>query len=811
MAKFIENGQRYQLDDPCIAPNSAGYLWNRKMMVHMNCRGFAVSQYMDPEPRKYAHVPNLAAQSFMQPEQPYFSHHPGRFFYLRDNQSGEMFSAPYEPMKVALDKFAFEPGLADIRWHLEKLGVALDISLSLSEEDVVEIWQVKLSNLTKQPRDLSLIPYFPVGYASWMNMGGHFDAALNAIVCSSVTPYQVVADYFKNQHFKDITFLAADRQPDFYEVSQSEFEGEGGLHNPSALQAGRNLANGEAHYELPAAIMQFHYPLAANQSQTLRLLFGPAKDKAEISALTQRYLYQHAGDQQAYQAYIAQGQGCLNVETPDQQFNHFVNHWLPRQIFYHGDSNRLTTDPQTRNYLQDAMGMVYLNPSATKAAIITALQQQKFSGAMPDGILLTADAELKYINKVPHTDHPVWLSIVVNAYLQETADYAFLQLPLGWVDKDVQSSVFEHVSKAMLFLSDANDERGLPYIAQGDWCDPMNMVGYQGKGVSGWLAEAISYALQLWAPICEQQQQSELATKLRLHAEQLNKRINHYFWDGAWYGRGITDNGRLFGINSDSEGKIFLNAQSWALLCGAASQQQKQLILHAIDEQLDTPYGVMMSAPAFTTMHDDIGRVSQKWPGSAENGSVYNHAAAFYAASLYASDEADRAFDVLRKMIPSNHQDDLKRRGQLPVYLPNYYRGAYYQYPRTAGRSSHLFNTGTGAWFYQQTIEKMFGLKGCEQGLGICPQLPSRWHQVSIVRHFRGAFFHINYSRSKALSDNTIKVQQTWPNAAQGAHLVLKQTERGVVVSGFMQAEHYYLTVQLAAGGVTDTAPTVAA
>ena len=31
----------------------------------------------------------------------------------------------------------------------------------------------------------------------------------------------------------------------------------------------------------------------------------------------------------------------------------FVNHWLPRQVFYHGDTNRLTTDPQTRNYLQD--------------------------------------------------------------------------------------------------------------------------------------------------------------------------------------------------------------------------------------------------------------------------------------------------------------------------------------------------------------------------------------------------------------------------------------------------------------------------
>ena len=48
---------------------------------------------------------------------------------------------------------------------------------------------------------------------------------------------------------------------------------------------------------------------------------------------------------------IAQGKGCLQIETPDSELDNFVNHWLPRQIFYHGDVNRLTTDPQTRNYI----------------------------------------------------------------------------------------------------------------------------------------------------------------------------------------------------------------------------------------------------------------------------------------------------------------------------------------------------------------------------------------------------------------------------------------------------------------------------
>ena len=57
MSSFIENGARFRLTDPTLSPNAAGYLWNRRMMLQMNCRGYAVSQYMDPEPRKYAHVP----------------------------------------------------------------------------------------------------------------------------------------------------------------------------------------------------------------------------------------------------------------------------------------------------------------------------------------------------------------------------------------------------------------------------------------------------------------------------------------------------------------------------------------------------------------------------------------------------------------------------------------------------------------------------------------------------------------------------------------------------------------------------------
>ena len=742
------SGERYELHSPTAMPRAAGFLWNQRMMIQSTCRGYAVAQFMQPEPAKYAYAPNLEAKTFMQPEQPYYAHHPGRFFYVKDEETGEIFSAPYEPVRAAYEHYRFSVGKSDLRWTLRALGIEIELTLSLPVADVVELWEVRIVNRSQRGRRISVYPYFPVGYMSWMNQSAEYRADLGGIIASCVTPYQKVADHFKNKFFKDKTFFLHERPPTAWEAKQEAFEGEGGLHNPSALQQ-QTLAGGDARYETPAAILQYRLALPAHGDETYRFIFGPAFDDAEVQHLRSLYLSEQgfARAKEAYAAYIASGSGCLTIKTPDTELDNFVNHWLPRQVFYHGDVNRLTTDPQTRNYLQDNMGMVFIKPEVTRAAFLHALGQQEASGAMPDGILLVEGAELKYINQIPHTDHCVWLPVCLKVYLDETNDYAILdELVAGHDGKSL--SVFERISSAMDWLLQARDERGLSFIAQGDWCDPMNMVGYKGKGVSGWLSLATAYALNLWADVCGKKSRTDAQQKFIAGAQQINAAVNQYLWDGAWFGRGITDDNLVFGVSRDQEGRIFLNPQSWAILSGAASEEQRKKMIAAVAEQLESPYGVAMLAPPYSAMRDDVGRVTQKHPGSAENGSVYNHAAVFYIYSLLTVAEQDRAYHLLRQMIPGPSEADYLQRGQLPVFIPNYYRGAYRQYPRTAGRSSQLFNTGTVSWVYRCVVEGIFGLQGCSDGLRICPQLPSAWQQASAVREFRGARFVVNIRRA---------------------------------------------------------------
>mgnify|MGYP001573698652 FL=1 len=366
---------------------------------------------------------------------------------------------------------------------------------------------------------------------------------------------------------------------------------------------------------------------------------------------------------------------------------------------------------------------------------------------MPDGIILHKDAELKYINQVPHTDHCVWLPICLSAYLDETNDYGILSEMVPFVKGTELASVSEHITRAMHWLINDRDKRGLNFIKQGDWCDPMNMVGYKGKGVSGWLTMACAYAFMIWADICEKSGQPSISKEFTLEAHKTNIVINKYLWDGEWFARGITDDNVIFGISKDKEGRIYLNPLGWSILCGAADDIKQTKIIKAVSAQLENPFGVEKLAPAYTSMREDVGRLTQKFPGTAENGAVYNHAAAFYIYALYSIGKKDNAYHLLRKMIPGPDPKDIIRRGQLPVFIPNYYRGAYRQFPRTAGRSSHLFNTGTVTWFYRCLIDGLFGLQGSKTGLCVNPQLPSYWNEVTVIRTFRGAKLHVNIKR----------------------------------------------------------------
>ncbi|MEL7311702.1 MAG: hypothetical protein AAFN07_09345 [Pseudomonadota bacterium] len=739
-----DEGARIHLSCPRTMPHASGFLWNDQLLARFTCRGYAQVQFMQPEPTSYSKGPVLEATTFLQPELGHYAHHPGRFVYVRDDRSRECFSIPYEPVRKPAEHFEFTVTDQSIEWHVEHNGLTIDWSVRLADDDALELWTLTVCNTSPVVRELSIYPVFSIGYLSWLSQDATYSAEHRAIVARAVPPYQKLADYPSVRDQKAWTFLAADTEPQAYETVQALFEGEGGLMDPDALKADR-LAGHDATYETPIAAMQFQRELEPQQRATITFAFGATESYSGLEALRRKHL---DSSSRLIRPSSVRRSAVSRQKTPTDRLDRFVNHWLPRQVSYHGELQRLTTDPQTRNFLQDALGQLFIEPSRTEHAIRTTLSQQNPDGSLPDGVLLSPDATLKYINQVPHTDHSVWLPLTVEAYVRETNNTAFL-------DEVIQTqygrqTVMERVDAALDWLLCNLDARHLSLIAQGDWCDPMNMVGHKGRGVSGWLSMATVYAINLWRNLCGLLGHVERSEVLAAHARRVSAAINEHLWAENRYARGITDGGRRFGTSADSEGQVFLNTQSWALLADVADTNQTEQLVETVERDLQTAFGPMMLAPPYTRMVEDIGRLTQKHPGYAENGSVYNHAAMFYIYALYQIRRSGLAFATLMKAIPGIDEEDLIRRGQLPTFIPNYYRGAVDLHPRTAGRSSQLINTGAASWCYRIVIECLFGLRGAHEGLVVDPQLPPHWDTATVTRAFRGAVFDFEFIRHSA-------------------------------------------------------------
>src|SRR5690606_21727294 len=171
-----------------------------------------------------------------------------------------------------------------VEWTVRCDGIEVAMSVALPPDDVAELWTIRVPNRSGRARRLSLYPYFPDGYMSWMNQAGSYRADLGGIVCTSVTPYQKVEDWFRQRDFLDRTVLLHDRAPAAWEANQAAFEGEGGLAAPDAIVSRARLACGDALYETPTAVLQYPLELLPGAEESFRFVFAPARDDAGVEA-----------------------------------------------------------------------------------------------------------------------------------------------------------------------------------------------------------------------------------------------------------------------------------------------------------------------------------------------------------------------------------------------------------------------------------------------------------------------------------------------------------------------------------------------
>jgi len=740
--RFTADGRRYVLSELHRIDSADAELWNDNMVLQIDHRG-RVSRAGFLEPNLTAYSGDL------------------RCFYVRDDDTGRFWSVPHDPVMARPDAFEFSPGLSDIQWRVVCQGIRVDLRVAIPRDADVELWTATVTNVSRKPRRISLYSFLPVGLHAEYTQRSGYDRGLQGALCNYFPYYAHYQDYFTLKERRFGMVCASDATPASWELCVEDFVGRRGLHDPDGLRTPR-LSSPDNPNEIAnvehAFVFQFRRRLAPGKSSAVNVLFGPCKDRAEAMRLKRRYLAKNQVVKALAktEAFLQHHAPSVRVETPDREFDHFVNLWLPRWCLELTRTMCHNSAPQARNAIQDVMGGVYVDPARVRDSYARIWSHQHTTGWLPHALSFSEGAEGHPISKIPHRDTNVWGAMSVHYYVAETGDHAALdqEIPFGNSAKRT-ATLYDHICMGLEWLLRDRTRRGLSRIGEGDWNDPLNMVGPAGRGESVWLTEALALALDTWATVAAARGDARRASRYRREATRCRRAINRHGWDGQWYARGFTDAGKPFGVRAEREGKIFLNAQSWAMMSSTADGKRTASCIRAVERMLMSPSGPMVLAPPFERMRTHIGRLTQKVPGTTEHGSVYSHAAAFYAVGLYCARESDRAFRVLRMLLPGYDTHTLERAGQLPLYIPNCYRGT--PAGRRAGESSHVMRSGAAAVFYRTAVTMLLGVRAELDGLVFDPQLPAHWPRARVWRRWRGAEFDVLIRRSRKATRTQIE------------------------------------------------------
>jgi len=305
-------------------------------------------------------------------------------------------------------------------------------------------------------------------------------------------------------------------------------------------------------------------------------------------------------------------------------------------------------------------------------------------------------------------------------------------------------TVYEHCVRAIDNVLSRFGEHNLPLIGTGDWNDGMNAVGTGGKGESIWVGHFLYGILRDFEVVNEAMEDFDRKEKYAIRARALKEAINEHGWDGKWYLRAYKDSGKPIGSSRNQEGKIYLNAQTWAILNDIAPDDRKKTAYESAKGVLFRKYGPILFYPAYSVPDPEIGYLTRYAPGMRENGGLYTHAGTW--AVLAAAKMGDpETYAIYRSFMPVYRGLEPDKYMVEPYVTPGNVDGPDSPY---FGRGGWSWYTGSATWYFIAGIEGVLGIIPTWEGLKINPVIPENWNQVSVKRLFRGVEYNIIIKRT---------------------------------------------------------------
>lgn len=689
---------------------------------------------------------------------------PGRYVYIRDNDSKDYWSATWQPVGKPLDEYktVCRHGTAYTEITSEYKGIKSEITYYVPLNKTYEVWKTKITNISDKDRNLSLF-----GFVEFTNEDNYEQDQVNLQYTLFITRTELLGNkiiqHINENEKKDA--YGSNHKERFFGVSGADvISADGDLDsfigsyrtygNPAAVENGK--CSGTMNYNSNScAALQSDIVLKAGESKEVVYILGRrnAEEADKILALYDNDKNKADNEIKELKNYWHGQLDNFKVETPSEEFNNMVNVWNAYQCFITFIWSRaasfvycgLRNGYGYRDTVQDIQGIIHINPELAAEKIRFMLSAQVDNGG---GLPLVKfdhnaghetcpdenDENSQYAKETGHpsyrADDALWLFPTIVKYIGESGNKEFLDEVIVYANGG-EDTVYDHLKNAVRFSMERLGKHKMPAGLHADWNDCLRL-GKQGE--STFVAFQLYYAMSIMKEYANDRNDDEYVKYLEKVQADLNESLEKC-WDEDRFIRGIRDNGEIVGAKKDPEANMWLNPQSWSVISGFATKEQGETAMEKVHEILNTPYGIKIMEPPYVNHQFDGALMHIFNPDTKENGGIFSQTQGWAILAESLLGHGDRAFEYFEESSPANMND----KAEIRVMEP-YVHGQFTEATRSpfAGRSHVHWLTGTGSTVMVGCVEGICGMRPNADGLVISPSIPHTWDGFKIEKTFRG-------------------------------------------------------------------------
>lgn len=686
---------------------------------------------------------------------------PGHYVYLRDNEDGDYWCISWQPVGKPKEHYSCHHGLSYIRYLCDYSRISAGQKLYTAMDDPVEIIDVRLRNDSGRPRHLSVFSYLEFSFHQVPMDNQNFQMSLYA-AGSSYEDGVIVHDL----HYEEdgYQFFTSDFTPDGFDCVRDAFIGPYRTErNPQVVESGQcrgSFMKGGNH----CGCLKKNITLQPREETRLLFLLGEGGAQ-EGKTMRAKYTQKRADEDFArLHEFWDRRLSKLQINTPNEGMNTEINIWDLYQSEINVMFSRFTSFIEVggrvglgyRDTAQDAMMVLQADPDGSRKRLSELLRaltaagyglhlfeprwfepEQKHSSFKSPTVIPTPDKKQR-VHAVEDacSDDALWLVTSIVQYVRETGDFDFISETLPYADGG-EGTVYDHMKKILDFSLRETGKNRICKGLRADWNDCLNLGGGESAMVSFLLCWALNSFIDLAGELGEE----EDVRYYRERKEETAKTCEDVLWDGKWYIRGITADGRRIGTQQDKEGKVHMESNTWAVVSGAASREHGLAAMDSVNEYLYTPYGLMLNAPCYTKPDDGIGFVTRVYPGLKENGSIFSHPNPWAWCAEAVLGRGSRAMKFYNALCPALQNDKIEIRKAEPYSYCQFIVGK----DHTAyGCARHPFMTGSAGWAYYAATQYILGIRPQFHHLDVDPCIPADWKEFEVRRTWRGADYYIH-------------------------------------------------------------------